>query len=105
MQPANKLSIESLTDGWCDKDYVMLHACFQLLKDCVEKENLFIDNIDWDADERHRKTKMELEALYNWWLERLKAESSDSLMDDDAQYKEDDLMFHRLITVRRALWT
>lgn len=105
MQPANKLNIDSLTDQWFDKDYVMLHACFQLLKDCVEKEALFNCHIDWDADEKHRATKTELEALYHWWLARIKAESSDNLMDDDDQYQEDDLMLHRLITIRRALWT
>jgi len=105
MQPANKLTIDSLTDQWCDKDYVMLHACFQLLKDCVEKEALFNSDIDWGADVKHRETKAELEALYSWWLARIKAESGDNLMDDDDQYHEDNIMLHRLITIRRALWT
>ena len=104
MQPANKLKIESLIEEWCDNDYVMLHACFQLLKDCVEKEEL-LGHIDWNYDDKHRKTKAELDALYSWWLERIKAEVNDNLMDEDEQYKQDDLMLHRLITIRRALWT
>jgi hypothetical protein len=38
-----KLKIESLQSkkqGWVDRDVIMLHSCFQLLKDCVEKENV-----------------------------------------------------------------
>lgn len=38
MEPSNILKIESLDEGWSDKDNVMLHACFQLLTDCIEKE-------------------------------------------------------------------
>lgn len=36
MEPANVLKIESLPASWRDKDDVILHACFQLLKDFVE---------------------------------------------------------------------
>jgi hypothetical protein len=103
MQPSNILKIESLDDGWRDKDNVKLHACFQLLKDCVEKENLFNGHTDWNADEKHRTVKAELEALYSWWIERLKIE--DRFGIDQEEYAEDDLQLHRLINVRWALWT
>ena len=103
MQPSNILKIESLDDGWRDKDSVLLHACFQLLKDCVEKENLFTGHTDWNADEKHRKVKVELEALYSWWLNRLKIEDQCGL--EEQQYEEDDRMLHKLIEVRWALWT
>jgi hypothetical protein len=103
MQPSNILKIESLDDGWRDKDSVLLHACFQLLKDCVEKENLFTDHTDWNADEKHRKVKVELEVLYSWWLNRLKIEDHCGL--EDQQYEEDNSMLHKLIEVRWALWT
>jgi hypothetical protein len=33
MEPSNILKIDTLDDSWRDKDSVMLHACFQLLKD------------------------------------------------------------------------
>lgn len=33
MKPGNVLHICSLSPDWCDKDHVMLHACFQLLCD------------------------------------------------------------------------
>ncbi|WHI45401.1 hypothetical protein [Microbulbifer sp. VAAF005] len=103
MQPSNILRIESLDDGWRDKDCVLLHACFQLLKDCVEKENLFIGHTDWNADEKHQKVKVELEALYSWWLKRLEIEEQCGL--NEQQYEEDDRMLHKLIEVRWALWT
>lgn len=32
------LKIHTLDKGWCDKDYIMLHAAFQILVDFVEKE-------------------------------------------------------------------
>ncbi|WP_101757990.1 hypothetical protein [Oceanicoccus sp. KOV_DT_Chl] len=103
MQPSNLLKIESLDDGWRDKDSVLLHACFQLLKDCVEKENLFTGHTDWNADEKHRKVKVELEELYSWWCRRLEVEDLDGL--NEQQYEEDDRMLHKLIEVRWALWT
>jgi hypothetical protein len=103
MQPSNILKIESLNDEWQDKDNVMLHACFQLLKDCVEKENLFNGHTNWNADDKHQKVKVELEALYSWWIERVKKE--DHLGLNQEEYIEDDLQLHRLINVRWALWT
>lgn len=103
MQPGNILKIDSLNDGWQDKDSVLLHACFQLLRDCVEKENLFTGLTDWSADERHQKIRIELEALYSWWLRRVEIEDQYGLTEQ--QYEEDDRMLHKLIEVRWALWT
>ncbi len=103
MQPSNTLKIESLDKGWQDKDNVLLHACFQLLKDCVEKENLLAGHIDWNADEKHQKVKLELEKLYAWWLKRLEKEDQCGL--NKQQYEEDDRMLHQLIDIRWALWT
>ena len=40
MKPLNLLKIETLNDEWLDKDVIILHACFQILCDCIEKENL-----------------------------------------------------------------
>jgi hypothetical protein len=36
------LKIESLPSAkeWIDRDEIMLHSCFQILKDCVEKEKV-----------------------------------------------------------------
>lgn len=103
MQPSNILKIESLDDNWCDKDFVMLHACFQLLKDCVEKENLLSGHIDWQADETYKQTKAEIEQLYYWWELRLKKEENSDITKPE--YEEDNIMLHRLINIRWALWT
>ncbi|MGI0118292.1 hypothetical protein [Zooshikella sp. RANM57] len=103
MQPGNILKIDSLDDGWKDKDSVLLHACFQLLKDCVEKEHLFTGHTDWEADEKHQKAKNELEVLYSWWQKRIEIEDQCGLTEQ--QYEEDDRMLHKLIEVRWALWT
>ena len=101
MEPANVLKIESLSDGWCDKDIVILYACFQLLKDFVEKEKEIIAQIDWEHDEEIKKAKQEIDFLYSWWLERLDRE--DDL--DEKQYLEDNQMLKRLIEIRKYLWT
>jgi len=48
------LKIHTLEKGWCDKDYVMLHAMFQLLVDFVEQEKP--DQIvDWNSDRGYKQ--------------------------------------------------
>jgi hypothetical protein len=46
MEPANILKIESLSNNWRDKDDIILHACFQILKNFVEQEKEMIEVID-----------------------------------------------------------
>lgn len=60
MKPANILKIESLSDGWCDEDTIVPHACFQLLKDFVEKEKEIIGQIDWQDNEEMKNAKAEI---------------------------------------------
>lgn len=96
------LHIESLNNGWCDKDIVLLHACFQLLKDCVEKEQLLTSHIDWAADVQTREAKKEIEELYSWWKER-KDEKENDL--NKQQHKKDTQMLIKLINIRKYLWT
>jgi hypothetical protein len=103
LQPSDTLKIESLDDGWRDKDTVMLHACFQLLKDCVEKENLLDGHTDWNADKKHRDVRDELEKLYQWWIQRMVKEDQCGMSEEE--YTFDEEMLHRLIKVRWALWT
>ncbi len=101
MQPANILKIESLSDDWCDKDVVILHACFQLLKDFVEKEKEIIEQIDWKHDKETENAKAEIDFLYNWWLERIDKEND----LDEKQFEEDNQMLIRLIEIRKCLWS
>lgn len=101
MKPSNLLQIESLTENWCDKDVVILHACFQLLKDFVEKEKEIIEQIDWEDTKGKKEAKKEIDLLYNWWLERSQREND----LDQNQYDEDNQMLKRLIDVRQHLWS
>lgn len=103
MEPANILKIESLPNGWHDKDDVILHACFQLLKDFVEQENEIIEMIDWEHDQETKSAKLEIDFLYNWWMKRFHDE--EDLDKIKTQYEEDNQMLKRLINVRKYLWT
>lgn len=102
VEPANKLNIESLSQDWCDKDIVMLHACFQLLCDCIEKEGLF-RLTDWTVDERHIQDKQAIEALYQWWLQR--RDLDDAVDQQHPQYEQDNQKLIELIRLRHLLWT
>lgn len=131
MEPANLLKIKTLDEGWCDKDHVMLHACFQLLSDFVEQELPLFPGINWNvsADMGNaimkgiefnaaqnseavpmgtRDIKKEIEELYAWWQER----KDDKIMDRSASFEEshviyqnDNDMLKRLIDIRMFLWT
>ena len=88
-------SLRSVAEGWRDRDEIMLHACFQILKDCVEKEH-----VDEHCNyESHKESIDEIRFLYQWWIKR-----SVKLITED-QNKEDDLMLIRLMKVRSFLWT
>lgn len=100
MEPSNILKIDSLDENWRDKDCVMLHACFQLLKDCVEQEKLLSGHINWDADEKNRLAKKEIEELYHWWLTYTESDTP-----NDDSYELENKMLVRLVNVRWALWT
>ncbi len=105
MKPANSLKIKTLDKGWCDKDYVMLHACFQLLTDCIEQEKLH-EMTDWDYNDEYKQAKKEIDELNNWWKDRIKAEQeqTDAAWEED-QYEKDTEMLVRLVKIRAYLWT
>ena len=88
------LKIDSLPNAkqWIDRDVVMLHACFQILQDCVEKEN-----VDTHCNYESNKDSVdEIRFLYNWWVKRKLNKDNDI---QDAQ------MLDRLIKIRLFLWT
>lgn len=90
------LKIHSLPTAkeWLDRDIIMLHACFQLLQDCVEQEH-----VDTHCNyEAHKDFVDEVRFLYNWWIKR----KDDDLFDND---EEDSEMLNRLMEIRLALWT
>lgn len=106
MKDPHTLHINTITSDWLDKDLLMLHACFQLLTDCVEKENLF-ESRDWTYDSEHMNAKTEIEELYNWWKYRSQKEINREIdpIWTDNQYEFDNGMLIRLIKVRQYLWT
>ncbi len=92
------LKIESLApkaERWIDRDEIMLHSCFQILKDYVEKEH----GDTHHNYEVHKELVDEIRFLYGWWIKRAK------IITSDEQMKEDDLMLIRLMEIRGALWT
>lgn len=100
------LLIQTINADWCDKDIVLLHACFQLLTDFVEKEEPEVPT-DWQFDEAHKNAKREIDELYAWWKDRVSKAEAGKLgpLWDESQYKNDNDMLMRLINVRRYLWT
>lgn len=90
-----KLAIESLPSSkfWIDRDEIMLHSCFQILKDCVEKENICEDPF------KNKDIIKEIKFLYKWWNKRNKS------LYTDKQIIEDESMLLRLIKIRTSLWT
>ncbi len=106
MKPGNVLKIKTLDNDWSDKDQVLLHACFQLLCDCIEKEKL-LDFTDWDHNKSYRDAKKEIDELYVWWKKRAKAQQNNELdpVCSEGQYEKDTQMLIRLIKIRKFLWT
>lgn len=95
------LKIESLpTKGYYDRDTLMLHANFQLLKDVVEKEDLLHNNGKGYATSKNGKIAKE---LYDWWIKR----SKDVFENDETQdtYKFETKQLIRLMKIRGGLWT
>ena len=92
------LKIESLVtkkQRRIDRDEIMLHSCFQILKDCVEKEKVDI-RCNYET---HKDFVDEVRFLYAWWSKR------SNRITSEEQMKEDDLMLIRLMKIRSSLWT
>lgn len=106
MKPANILKIDTLGEGWSDKDNVMLHACFQLLIDYLEKEELE-EQTDWNQSEEYAEANKEIDILQNWWKQRIldAEEGKINPVLNQSQYEKDNEMLIRLIKIRQYLWT
>jgi len=100
------LHIKTLSGDWCDKDLVMLHACFQLLTDFVEQEKAK-DIVDWTHNEETKSAGNEIDELYRWWKQRVLMETDDSIdpIWTEGVYENDNDMLTRLIKIRKFLWT
>lgn len=61
-----KLIISTLDRTWTDKDEVMLHACFQLLVDFIEKERAR-EVVDFWSEFEGNADFHVFDELYFWW--------------------------------------
>ena len=90
------LKIESLPTAktWLDRDMIMVHACFQILQDFIDKEKG-----DTNCDYKSQKNDIdEIRFLYSWWQTR-------KFNNVNANDNEDSKMLIRLMKVRHFLWT
>jgi hypothetical protein len=103
----NVIVCRALPPTWCDRDYLLVYAAFQILEDFVERERghfnddvyaLYVNECGED-DARAREADWNtIRGLYAWW-QRRKADP------DYDNYAEDSAMLHKLIDVRSNLWT
>lgn len=113
----DRVYIKTLSPDYHDKDEILLHACFQLLVDWVEREH---GPEWWGAIDG---PLVELKALYDWWTqERPKRyidppesllltgggqieESNNTTYLDDVWEVEDQRRLETLVKYRGHLWT
>lgn len=99
--------------GWIDRSEAVLYACFNLLRDFVEKENGLNCHVDWQATTEHSHAHAEMTALYRWWKTERKAEWAEwnekclhATYDEQLRLEnKDDEMLRRLIAIRGFMWT
>lgn len=120
--PYNVLRIPSLPRTWSDRDEVLLHTCFQILIDYVEKEDTWIlSDIDKEiekeeADEynigwhrQHKENHLKLRELYFWGkndLPRLYEITSNMSYKEEQEFeKEITNKLKTLVELRGYLWT
>lgn len=65
MSSVKTLKIQLLSNKHVDRDEVLLHTAFQVLKDYMEKENPQI--LQWDRYSGSNKIWREMKYLYRWW--------------------------------------
>jgi hypothetical protein len=86
-----KISTLPSAKYWHDRDSIMLHACFQILVDFVEKE----DGLNQWCAEDYKEQITEMKYLYDWWKDE-NEECSEQALDEH---------LIRLIKIRGYLWT
>lgn len=94
------LQIKTLEKGYHDPDHLLLHTCFQILVDYVEKE-MDLTNPPADQDEEI------IRGLYQWWQKFVEEEKTlEGMLDlDNLRYEEATRQLIRLMSVRKSLWS
>lgn len=122
---ARRLQIDSLEksgkDVWHDRDTIMLHASFQLLKDFIEKEepqsiSLFA-KLAYTGEEMPEEEKVHCQgedyiasinewkrlfSLYDWWNEHIGHESK--ITSEVELYKLEQEKLEELVKLRKLMW-
>lgn len=86
-------TLKKVSEDWVDRDAIMLHACFQLLVDFVEKE----DGLNHCNYESHKESIDDLTGLYEWWTKVFPL--------GKAEHEEEQEKLLLLIKHRGFLWT
>ena len=85
-------SLKPVKSYWVYSDDLMLHACFQILKDFVENKEFYEQNrpkSDFVKD---------VMFLYNWWEIRKDKDRDTDKIDEDNE------MLDKLMILRSELW-
>lgn len=94
------LKIESLpsknAEAWVEHDIVMLHACFQILVNFVEKDGYALIDKEFETSKDFCN---EVDTLYNWWQQRKLKVYPESVFENN-----DQTMLKRLIEIRESIW-
>lgn len=102
----NVVVCHALPPTWVDRDYLLLYAAFQILEDFVLREEghfhedvyaLYLPECGEKMARLRERDWQELRFLYQWWQQRKHAVND--------YYHEDTMMLHRLIDIRKLLWT
>lgn len=89
---------KTLPIGYYDQDTRILHGAMQCLVDFYEHE---YKSNDWDWCELNRHAGNEITEIYQYWVvDRPKLDES-----DDSLYDTDNEMLHRLIDIRKYMWS
>jgi hypothetical protein len=100
--------------GYHDQDTRILHSAMQCLVDYVDHEAA---TIDWTWDEGYQQIRNNMQEIYDYWtIHRPELKHQEDALCDLGQYQEstaiemqidntDDEMLHKLIDIRRYLWS
>lgn len=104
----NVVVCRKLGPTWVDRDHLILHVAFQCLADYVEKEaptvatqtheEVYRNYRDCGPEYAKKRADdwMGVKELYHWYVKHDPYDNEDEKQDE---------MLHRLIDVRRYLWT
>jgi len=116
------LKYRNVEPGWYDIDYRMLHACFDLFLDFIEKEDgletlkyqytyLEEEEVTYfttqEKEEMHKRNKEIYEEavyLYNWWT-KIYPINKDEIYCNNFAYDDETEHLIRLIKLRKYFWT